>query len=50
LLSAHYLAYGLNGLGLTSGKLWGRIFEAGSDMLFVLLLILIAKGYTGKLL
>ena len=48
LLSAHYLSYGLNGLGFGNGKLWGRMFEAGADMIFVLLLILIAKGYTGE--
>ncbi len=47
-MSAHYLTYGLNGIGLAGGKLWGRVLEAGADMIFVLLLILIAKGYTGK--
>ena len=47
LLSCHYLSYGLNGVGLSNGKLWGRILEASADMIFVLLLILIAKGYTG---
>jgi len=47
-LSAHYLAYSINGMGWIVGKLYGRIFEASADMIFVLLLILIAKGFTGS--
>ena len=42
----HYLTYGVNGVGLVRTKLAGRILESASEILFVLLLILLAKGYT----
>ena len=45
-LSGHYLVYGVDGLGLRVTHLTGRILEAAADLMFVLLLILIAKGYT----
>ena len=45
-LSLHYLMYGLDGIGLVRTKLSGRILEATADFMFVLLIILIAKGYT----
>ena len=45
-LSAHYLMYGIDGIGLKSTHLNGRVLEAAADLMFVLLLILIAKGYT----
>jgi hypothetical protein len=45
-LTAHYLVYGLNGIGLRSTRFSGRILEAIAELMFVLLLILIAKGYT----
>jgi len=46
LLMFHYLTYGVNGVGLVRTKLIGRVLEAASEILFVLLLILLAKGYT----
>ena len=46
LLSAHFLVYGVDGIGLKSTHLFGRILEAAAELMFVLLLILIAKGYT----
>lgn len=45
-LSAHYLVYGVDGIGLKTTHLVGRIIEAAAELTFVLLLILIAKGYT----
>ena len=38
--------YGLDGIGLRGTRLSGKILEAAAEFLFVLLLILIAKGYT----
>ena len=46
LLSAHYVIYGIDGIGLKSSHLLGRMLEAAAELMFVLLLILIAKGYT----
>ena len=46
LLSLSYLSYGMNGYGLPNGKLLGRILESASEITFLLLLILLAKGYT----
>ena len=46
LLSAHFLVYGVDGVGLKSTHLLGRILEAAAELMFILLLILIAKGYT----
>ena len=45
-LSCHYLVLGIDGIGLKSTHLNGRVLEAAADLMFVLLLILIAKGYT----
>ena len=42
----HYLMYALDGIGLNSTKLNGKVLEAAAEFMFVLLLILIAKGYT----
>jgi hypothetical protein len=49
LLSAHYLSYGLNGIGLVAGKLWGRIFESGADMVPVLLIIFSSSFQTREI-
>lgn len=38
--------YALDGIGLNSTKLNGKVLEAAAEFMFVLLLILIAKGYT----
>ena len=38
--------YALDGIGLSSTKLNGKVLEAAAEFMFVLLLILIAKGYT----
>ena len=45
-LSCHYLVLGIDGIGLKSTQLNGRVLEAAADLMFVLLLILVAKGYT----
>lgn len=45
-LSAHYLVYGIDGIGLEGTHTAGRVLEAAAEQLFVLLLLLIAKGYT----
>ena len=45
-LSSHYLILGIDGIGLKGTHLNGRVLEAVAEMMFVLLLILIAKGYT----
>ena len=42
----HYLTYAINGVGLVRTKLVGRVMESVAEILFVLLLILLAKGYT----
>ena len=36
----------MNGYGLPNGKLLGRVLESASEITFLLLLILLAKGYT----
>ena len=36
----------MNGYGLPNGKLLGRVLEAASEITFLLLLVLPAKGYT----
>jgi hypothetical protein len=41
-----YLSYAMNGYGMPAGKLLGRILESASEISFLLLLILLAKGYT----
>jgi len=46
ILMCHYFAYAFNGRGMQRAKLLGRVLESGSELLFVLLLILLAKGYT----
>ena len=46
LLMFHYLTYAINGVGLIRTKLVGRVMESIAEILFVLLLILLAKGYT----
>jgi hypothetical protein len=46
LLVMAYISYGVNGYGLPGGKLLGRILESASEISFLLLLILLAKGYT----
>jgi len=45
-LSLSYLSYGMNGYGMPNGKLLGRVLESASEITFLLLLILLAKGYT----
>ena len=45
-MSTHYLVYGIDGVGLPRNKLLGRVLESAADIVFVLLLILLAKGYT----
>ncbi|XP_059081294.1 transmembrane protein 145-like isoform X2 [Tigriopus californicus] len=46
LLTTHYLVYALDGVGLDRAQLNGRMLEATSEIIFMTLLILIAKGYT----
>ena len=46
MLTAHYMVYAFDGIGLERMKLNGRIMEAAGEITFLLLLILIAKGYT----
>jgi hypothetical protein len=46
LLVMAYISYGVNGYGMPGGKLLGRILESASEISFLLLLILLAKGYT----
>lgn len=41
-----YFSYGMNGYGSPSAKLTGRVLEAAAEICFLLLLILLAKGYT----
>ena len=45
-MATHYLVYALDGIGMYNVKLHGRVFEACAEILMLLLLILIAKGYT----
>merc|ERR1712150_81392 len=46
ILCTHYAVYGIDGVGLPGNKLFGRILESAADITLVLLLILLAKGYT----
>jgi uncharacterized membrane protein len=46
LLSMAYLSYAVNGYGMPGAKLLGRVLESASEISFLLLLILLAKGYT----
>eukprot|EP00095_Tigriopus_kingsejongensis_P008718 maker-scaffold352_size199037-snap-gene-0.42 protein:Tk08718 transcript:maker-scaffold352_size199037-snap-gene-0.42-mRNA-1 annotation:"hypothetical protein DAPPUDRAFT_54015" len=46
LLGVHYLVYALDGIGMNGAKLNGRCLEAAAEIIFIMLLILIAKGYT----
>ena len=43
LMLFHYLVYAVNGVGLKRTKVSGRVLESLSELLFVLLLILLAK-------
>ena len=45
-MCTHYCVYGIDGVGLPGNKLLGRILESAADITLVLLLILLAKGYT----
>ena len=45
-MCTHYCVYGIDGIGLPGNKLLGRILESAADITLVLLLILLAKGYT----
>jgi hypothetical protein len=40
-----YISYGINGYGMPGWKLLGRIMESASEISFLLLLVLLAKGY-----
>ena len=42
----NYFAYGMNGYGAPTAKLTGRVLESAGEIAFLLLLILLAKGYT----
>ena len=46
IMCTHYSVYGIDGVGLPGNKLLGRILESAADITLVLLLILLAKGYT----
>ena len=46
LLGAHYLIYALDGVGHLRSKWNGAMLESASQVAFLLLLILVAKGYT----
>ncbi len=46
LLGIHYLIYALDGIGHERSKMNGRVLGAAAQIIFLLLLILIAKGYT----
>ena len=41
-----FLFYGMKGFGLAGGKFLGHVLESASEITFLLLLILLAKGYT----
>ncbi len=45
LLGSHYMVYAFDGEGLLSAKMHGSVFEAAANIIFLLLLILVAKGY-----
>lgn len=46
LLGTHYMIYAVDGIGNERARLNGRILEASAEILFMLLIVLIAKGYT----
>ena len=46
LRSLAYLSYGMNGHGMPVGQMLGRMLESASEISFMLLVILLAKGYT----
>ncbi|XP_066281004.1 transmembrane protein 145-like isoform X2 [Branchiostoma lanceolatum] len=46
LLCLHYGQYGNDGVGLPAAQLLGRIFQSVSSLVFLLMLILLGKGYT----
>ena len=46
LSSFAYMSYGMNGYGSPSAKLTGRVLESAAEICFLLLLLLLAKGYT----
>ena len=41
-----YFSYGMNGYGSPNAKLTGRVLESAGEIVFLLLLLLLAKGYT----
>ena len=45
-MGVHYARYAMNGVGLERINMYGRIIEACAEILFILLIILLAKGYT----
>ena len=46
LLGTHYTIYGLDGIGIDRAKFNGRVMQAAAEIVFLLLLVLVAKGYT----
>lgn len=46
LRATNYLVYAFDGEGLPRAETNGRVLEAASEIAFLLLLILVAKGYT----
>ena len=44
----HYTIYAVDGIGYERAKFNGRVIEAGAEIVFLLLLVLVAKGYTVK--
>jgi len=46
LLVLCYISYGMNGYGMPQTKLLGRVLESASEIVFLLLILLLAKGYT----
>ncbi|XP_040566711.1 transmembrane protein 145 [Lepeophtheirus salmonis] len=45
-LVVHYTSFGVNGKGVPKIKFMGQIFESTGETIFLILLILLAKGYT----
>ncbi|CAB4062890.1 unnamed protein product [Lepeophtheirus salmonis] len=45
-LVVHYTSFGVNGKGVPKIKFMGQIFESTGKTIFLILLILLAKGYT----
>ena len=41
-----FMSYGMNGYGSPSAKLTGRVLSSAAEICFLLLLLLLAKGYT----